>query len=143
MMVDSEAQAVTQNVNRDLLRKKVLVADDNIEFLSILATVLGDQGYEVTMARNGSQAYEKILHHEYDLVILDVKMPKMGGVEAVKAIRERNPHVYIIMFSGEATQSEIADALVYGADRFLTKPLGIKRLIEEIKQIDSLRHDTR
>jgi two-component system response regulator CpxR len=120
--------------------KKVLIADDNIEFLEILASVLGDTGFDVTKVRNGSQAYEKIMQHEYDLVILDINMPKMNGVEAVRAIRERNQYVYIIVFSGEATGADKADALVYGADRFIAKPLGIKQLLEEIMKIDSLRH---
>ena len=141
MTADIEKHPQTDTTGDTVCRKRVLIADDNVEFLEILAILLAKQGFDVTKVRNGSHAYEKILKHEYDLVVLDVRMPKMNGIEAVRAIRERNPGVYILIISGEATREEITDALEYGADRFLAKPLGIKRLIEEIQQINSLRHD--
>jgi DNA-binding NtrC family response regulator len=117
-------------------RQRVLMADDNEALREIVSSALFENGYTVTAVNDGALAYEKILINDYDLVILDINMPKMGGVETVKAIRQHDPYCYILLISGEAENKEIKQALDNGADKFLAKPFEIATLLKIIEKID-------
>ncbi|MFH0919283.1 MAG: response regulator [Fibrobacterota bacterium] len=75
-------------------KDRILFAEDHPGLLRMISGFLRDHGYLVTAVNNGSQAYETLLVNNYDVIILDINMPVMGGVEAVKAIREQKPHSY-------------------------------------------------
>lgn len=109
-------------------RERVLVADDDPSVSEIVYTLLSKKGYRVTKVADGREAYEKILINDFDLVIIDINMPQMSGVEAVKAIRSQDPYCYILTISGEADKTEVEEAMENGADKFLGKPFSPKEL---------------
>lgn len=122
-------------------RERILLADDNVIIQKLISEVLTLDGYRVTVADNGTEAYEKIVVNKYDLIILDINMPKMTGVEAVKAIRERDPYTYILLISGRTSVDEVNDAIINGANEFLAKPFKIEELLKVVKNIDFIMID--
>ena len=117
-------------------RERVLIADDDSMIRDIVAEVLKEKRYKVTSVNNGSDAFESIMVNDYDLVILDINMPKMDGIETVRAIREQDIHTFILLISGEAESEEVKEALNLGADKFLPKPFSPEKLVKLIEGID-------
>jgi CheY-like chemotaxis protein len=117
-------------------RERILIADDDETVLQFISDILCKEGYSVTPVKNGYEAFEKILVNDYDLIILDINMPKMNGIETVKLIREQDQFVYIFLISGEAETEEIKKALNNGADNFIPKPFSKDFLLEKIKKIN-------
>lgn len=117
-------------------REQILIADDDPTIRSLVTEILSRKGHRVTSVPNGSDAFERILVNDYDCVIMDINMPKMSGIEAVKLIREQDQFVYILLISGEAESDEIKEALKNGADKFLPKPFNRADLLGTIEKID-------
>jgi CheY-like chemotaxis protein len=116
-------------------RKRILIADDNVELLSILSDQLSYEGYTVTTAHNGKIACDKFQQYRFDAAIIDLTMPVMDGVEVVKAIRARDPHVFILIFSGTLQGEGVQEALAAGANKHIAKPFGIRELLEVMKEL--------
>ena len=110
---------------------KILIVDDDFAVRNVLKDILSSDGYIVVTVENGSQAYEQFRLYTFDIVLLDINMPKMNGVETVKAIRERNPHVPIIIISGYNDADTISEAIEGGADDFIRKPCTPEILLEK------------
>jgi DNA-binding NtrC family response regulator len=117
-------------------RERVLLVDDNENILNMLSRFMTSHGFRVTTALNGSIAYEQMLLNDFDLIIMDINMPRMNGVEAVKAVREHDSDTFILLISGEADSSEIEDAMRNGANKFLEKPFDFEALLQVIDKID-------
>lgn len=117
-------------------RERVLIADDDEGILQVISDILDKAGYRVASVKNGYEAFEKILINDFDLIILDINMPKMNGIDTVKVIREQDPFVYILLISGEAETEEIKEALDNGANSFLPKPFSREILLENIEKIN-------
>lgn len=117
-------------------RERILVADDDSTILELVADMLSGKGYRVTSVNNGYEAFERILVNDYDLVILDINMPRMNGIETVKAIREQDLYAFILLISGEAESDEINEALKNGADKFLPKPFTKNKLLNIIEKVN-------
>jgi len=115
--------------------KKILVGDDELTTRMLYQEVLGEAGYEVVAAKDGREAYEKFLSDKPDLVILDIKMPKMHGLEVLERIRQTDKKVPVIIST--AYQKMEDDTAVSHGDVacFLTKPVDIRRLREEVGRI--------
>jgi putative two-component system response regulator len=117
-------------------RERILIADDDATMLDVLHDGLSLQGYNVTSVHNGEQAYEMFLINDYDMIILDINMPGLSGIETVTTIRENDPFTYVLLISGEAVKPEIQEALDCGANKFLAKPFQISKLIDLVNKID-------
>lgn len=117
-------------------RERILIADDDATMLDVLHDGLSRQGYNVTSVHNGEQAYEMFLINDYDMIILDINMPGLNGIETVTTIRENDPFTYVLLISGESMKPEIQEALDCGANKFLAKPFQISKLIDLVKKID-------
>ena len=113
--------------------KKILIVDDNKEFCENISDVLGLNGYEVDMAYDGFQALKKARKESFDLVMMDVKMPVMDGVETFKQFREIAPNTPVIMVTAFAVEDLLKDALNSGAFGFLRKPVDFDRLFDLIE----------
>ncbi len=115
---------------------KVLVCDDSMLVRKKLTTVLKNLGVaEVLEAADGEQAVEMFKAHSPDLALMDIVMPKMTGVDALKAILAAEPHAKVVMASSVGTQENLRDAINAGAFDFLQKPISdeqLKHLIEKI-----------
>jgi two-component system KDP operon response regulator KdpE len=111
---------------------RILVVDDEPQIRRVMRTTLAAHGYEVADARSGEQALEEIRAEKYDLVLLDVNMPGMGGVEACRAIR-RDSEAAIIMLTVRNAEEDKVEALDAGADDYVTKPFSTPELLARIR----------
>jgi len=113
---------------------KVLVVDDEFSVRELLSTSIKQfVEREVDLAQDGFEAVKKVMVTEYDLIICDIKMPKMNGIDAIKAIKIIKKDVPIVVITGYASDDEKAEAIKFGAAEVITKPFSIKKIVERIK----------
>jgi two-component system KDP operon response regulator KdpE len=111
---------------------RILVVDDEPQIRRIMRTTLTGAGYEVDDAKTGEEALEKVREFRPELVLLDINMPGMGGLEACRAIRT-GQNVAIIMLTVHNTDAAKVEALDAGADDFVTKPFSTPELLARIR----------
>ncbi|AJQ28080.1 MULTISPECIES: response regulator [Pelosinus] len=115
---------------------RILVCDDSAFMRMMLKKVLIDNGHEIVgEAGDGMEAVQLYRHHKPDLITMDITMPKMDGIEAVKHIFEENPLVRIVMVTALGQRSIITDAINAGASDFIVKPFDNTQVIETIKKV--------
>ncbi|MFH1372553.1 MAG: response regulator [bacterium] len=117
----------------DPQEKSILVVDDEEIIRSFLAEVLGEQ-YQITLATDGDDAIEKIKSRKFDLIITDLKMPRVPGDEVVKYAREQDDDYRIIVISGFSSLYTVSQSVNYGACAFLSKPFSIKELMRVVTE---------
>ena len=117
----------------------ILLADDEKNFGIVLKNELEEAGYAVDLVCDGVEAVINCIGREYDFILLDIKMPRLDGINALRIIRKINPEVPAITFSGNAGTGEMAESVKAGAIRCFTKPFEIARIKEDIKK-HILRH---
>jgi len=110
------------------MKPKILVVDDEAAHRQMIEAVLGDEGYEIQQAADGRAALAAIEERFYDLVVMDIRMPQMGGIEALKEIKAISPAIPIIIMTAYASVGTAVEALKAGAYDYLTKPLDIEEL---------------
>src|SRR5688500_148928 len=110
-------------------RHTLLVIDDEPNILSTLRRALELEGYGVEVAGSGPIALQKLTERDIDLVLCDVVMPEMDGVEVLRRIKERHPGVFVVMMSGNATIETAVQATKLGAHDFVEKPLSSDKLL--------------
>ena len=113
--------------------KKILVAEDN-DSNFILMTYILKKYYAYERARNGKEAVELVGKNAYDMVLMDIKMPVMDGLEATKAIKENNPDIPIIALTANAFDSDRQLAMDAGCIDFLSKPVSSDLCIKVLKK---------
>lgn len=111
---------------------RILIVDDQSQIRRVLRKILAAKGYEVDEARGGEEALEKIREQKYDLVLLDIKMPDIHGIEVCREIRATS-NVAIIMLTVNSNEVEKVAALDAGADDYVTKPFSIPELFARIR----------
>lgn len=111
----------------------ILVAEDDQNFGLILKGELEEDRYAVDLVRNGVDAILSFIKNTYDFVLLDLRMPKMSGSDALRIIKCINQKVPVITFSGNAGSDEMADTVRCGAIKCFSKPFSIAELKEDIK----------
>ena len=114
---------------------KILIVDDNKEFCISLADILEAKGYEVESRNGGQAAIDRVKEKSFDLIIMDIKMPAMNGVEAFKHIKKINPRTAVIMITAYALEDLIKEALAEGAFSVLRKPFDVDKILELIEVI--------
>ena len=111
---------------------RILVTDDDPQIRRVLRTALVAQGYEVVAARNGEETLERMRDEKLDLIILDMNMPGMGGLETCRLIRSTSD-VAVIMLTVRDAESDKVEALDAGADDYITKPFSSPELLARIR----------
>lgn len=111
---------------------RILVCDDDKEIVEAISIYLGREGYEVLKAYDGEEALEILTQHAVDLLIIDVMMPKLGGVEATFRIREKS-NIPIIILSAKSEDQDKIFGLKVGADDYITKPFNPQELIARVQ----------
>jgi two-component system, OmpR family, KDP operon response regulator KdpE len=111
---------------------RILVVDDDPQIRRAMKATLTSRGYEVSDSRNGEEAVEKLRSETYDLVLLDMNMPGMGGIETCGLIRSSSD-IAIIMLTVNNTERDKVDALDAGADDYVTKPFSMPELLARIR----------
>ena len=115
-------------------KMKMMIVDDEVRFLSTTEKLLSRKGYDVLTATSGAEALENLRVHNIHVVILDVKMPGMDGIETLRAIKRSYPLVEVIMLTGHATVESAVDGLKAGATDYLTKPTDVQDLIMKAEE---------
>lgn len=115
--------------------KKILIVEDDVNFGNILKEYLSLNDYEITLAKNGVEGFEKFKKEEFDLCILDVMMPYKDGFTLAKEIREVNDFIPIFFLSAKHLKEDVLKGFKVGADDYLTKPFDSEVLLAKIKAI--------
>jgi DNA-binding response OmpR family regulator len=118
---------------------KLLLVDDEEDFISALAERLRIRNYDASLATSGEAAMLLIQRDRPDIVILDLKMPGMGGMQTLKQIKAKDPTIDVIMVTGSVDSKVGESALSAGATDHLVKPFDIKSLVEKIQDIRKKR----
>ncbi len=113
---------------------KVLLVDDEKDFLEALALRLEARKLTVDVAATGEAAVAKAKTQSFDAILLDLAMPGMDGIEALKRLRELNPDSQVVLLTGHATVAKATEAMRLGALDVLEKPVDIEVLVEKIEQ---------
>ena len=114
---------------------KVLVVDDEAALRKVIRASLAASGFAVEEAGTGKDAISVMQHSRFDLVLLDVNMPGMSGVEACRQIRELAPHVGIVMVTVRDAEEDKVRALEAGADDYVTKPFQFRELVARLRAV--------
>jgi len=117
----------------------VLLVDDEEQFLEALSERLETRGLHVKTVKTGQEALEKIEEHQFDAIVLDLALPGIDGIETLKLLKQKQPDLQIIMLSGHGTFQSGIEAMKYGAEDFLEKPIDLNLLLEKIDSAKSKR----
>ncbi len=120
---------------------RLLIAEDERDVAKALQRGLSREGYVVDIAENGNQALETLAVNEYDLLLLDLCLPDIDGLEVCRFGREKHPLLLILILSARTKQEDIIAGLDNGADDYLTKPFHLQELLARIRAL--LRRDLR
>ncbi|MFO7645246.1 MAG: response regulator [Desulfosarcina sp.] len=119
----------------------ILLVDDEADFVEMLSLRLKESGETVLTAHSGSQCLEILEKSEIDVIILDVKMPGMDGIETLQAIKKRHPLIEVIMLTGHGTIDTAVQGMKLGAFDFLMKPADFDVFTAKVNQARQRRHD--
>lgn len=111
----------------------VLLVDDEERFRTTLGKMLSAQGLEVETAASGEEALEKLKGKPFDVVLLDIRMPGMGGIAALSAIKAADPLVEVIALSGHASLDAAVELIKRGAYDYLLKPCPVEEVLAKIE----------
>lgn len=116
------------------MAERILLVDDEKDFVETLAERMRARDMDVSTSTSAKEALKKVDTDSYDAIVLDLMMPEMDGLEALKIIKERDPKIQVILLTGKATVKAGVEAIKLGALDLLEKPADIKTLTEKIKQ---------
>ncbi len=114
--------------------KRLLIVDDEEEICDFLRSFFEDREFLVETAHSGIQALEKVRTFGPHIVLLDIQMPEMDGMKALKIIKQENPKIKVIMVTAVETQEKIEESMRLGADNYITKPLSLEYLENEVQE---------
>lgn len=114
---------------------KVLVVDDALFMRNKTSKLLIDAGYEVTEASNGAEAVEKYMSEKPDVVLMDITMPVLDGIGALREIRSKDPQAKVVMVTALGQRSMVIEAIREGARDFVVKPFQPEKLLEAVKKL--------
>jgi DNA-binding response OmpR family regulator len=120
-------------------KKKILIVEDDESITLGLEMNLRAEGYEVAVAVDGESGLLRAVEDGFDLIVLDVMLPKVNGFEVLRALREKNKTVPIVMLSARGTELDKVMGLELGAEDYITKPFGLAELLARVRAV--LRRD--
>ena len=118
---------------------KLLIVDDEKPISSYLNRKLSKLGYTVYIAEDGEEALEQAFAHLPDLILLDVKLPKLDGLSVCQRLKSdpRTDKIPVVILSAKAQSEEVRAGMAAGADQYLCKPLGFPDILQEIKRFEA------
>jgi len=116
-------------------KSRILVCDDEDALRTILSSELAGAGYDVATAADGEEGITEVKNQKFDLVLLDIKMPKKDGFEVLKYIKKEQPAVKVIMLTGFADLKNAIESKKYGAEDFVSKPYDLVDLLTTIERV--------
>lgn len=118
---------------------KILIADDDPQILRALRITLSAKGFDIIAVGDGAEAIAAAVDHNPDILLLDLGMPKFGGLDVIHAIRGWST-AYILVVSGRSGAADKVEALDAGADDYITKPFSVDELLARIRALSRRRH---
>ncbi len=118
---------------------RVLLVDDEVEFMETLVKRMRKRDLDVNGVKNGEVALDYLETHDVDVVILDVKMPGMNGIDVLKIIKQRHPFIQVIMLTGHASLEMAMQGMENGAYDYLMKPMDLDELLYKIEDANSTK----
>lgn len=117
--------------------KKILVIDDDVQLCQLTSDILEEHGFQTLVANNTDQGFKKLYEESPDLILLDVWLPSIGGLEFCRQIRQdsRGRHVPVLMLTVQDKESDKVMGLEMGADDYMTKPFSQRELLARIKAL--------
>lgn len=117
--------------------RKILLVDDSETALQMEQMMLGSDGYEFILARDGEESISKALDHKPDLILMDVVMPKMDGFEAVRRLRknQQTRHVPIVMVTSKAEAESLEAGYTCGCNDYIVKPIDRLELLAKVRNL--------
>lgn len=114
---------------------KILIIEDEAAIRRVLVKILAEENeaYEVDQAEDGASGFEKIKNHDFDLVLCDIKMPKMDGIELLESVKKIKPEVPVVMISGHGDMETAIQAMRLGAFDYISKPPDLNRLLNTVR----------
>ncbi len=116
------------------MTEKVLLVDDEKDFLNIMSERMKTRGMDVSTAASAKEAIKMAEAESFDAIILDLQMPEMDGLEALRALKAKKPELQVILLTGHATVEKGIQAMKLGAMDLMEKPADLKALTEKIKK---------
>jgi DNA-binding response OmpR family regulator len=120
------------------VQKSILIIDDEVKISRLLELELTHEGYEVELAENGREGLDKALHQTWDLIILDIMLPELNGVEVLRRLRKTDPVTPVILVTARNSTPDKVAGLDQGANDYITKPFEIEELLARIRA--NIRH---
>ena len=118
---------------------KLLVVDDEVEICDFLKSFFEERNYDVRTASSGQAALDVIEQFKPQVMLLDIKMPTMDGIQVLGAVKKKHPRTKVIMVTALETRDKIEECLRLGADNYITKPLSLEYLENDVREkIESL-----
>ena len=115
--------------------KNILLVEDDREIAQLLNLHLQSEPFQLNFCENGKDAVDRIMQEKFHLLILDIMLPGMNGMEVCKRVRKENSNILIMMLTSRSDESDKVLALDLGADDYITKPFGILELIARAKAL--------
>eukprot|EP01155_Anaeramoeba_flamelloides_P009740 Anaeramoba_flamelloidesa2010_94.p1 GENE.a2010_94~~a2010_94.p1 ORF type:complete len:143 (+),score=32.82 a2010_94:229-657(+) len=116
------------------MSEKVLIIDDEQEFTQALAERMTNRGMDVSTSGSAIEGLQSVEEKSFDVVVLDLQMPEMDGIETLKILKKKNPELQVILLTGHATVEKGIEAMKLGAMDLLEKPADLSTLTEKIKK---------
>ncbi len=115
--------------------EKILIVEDDNNIAELVAINLRDAGCEVTIENDGLAGHDRALKDNFNLLILDINLPKMTGLDICKNVRKHRRYVPIMMMTAKSDENDIVMGLEVGADDYITKPFSVKELVARVKAV--------
>lgn len=116
----------------------ILLVDDEIPYVKVLSNRLAKRNIMATKAYSGTEAIQTLRKHDFDVVVLDLKLEDMNGIEVLKILKKMDPEIKVIMLTGHGSEQAAIDGIKEGAFDYLTKPCELDELIEKIRKAHAL-----
>ena len=115
--------------------EKILIVEDDPHIAELVALHLTDAGCKVSIEKDGIAGHDRALRETFDLLLLDINLPKMTGLDICRAVRKHRKYVPIMMMTAKSEEIDIVTGLEYGADDYITKPFSVKELVARVKAV--------
>lgn len=122
------------------MKTKILTVDDEVDTLELMEELFESKGYQTSTATNGLEALNKIREDEPDIVISDIRMPEMDGMQLLELVSKRYPHIPVIMVTAHGTIETAVEAMKMGAKDYILKPLRLDEILIKVETIAQLRN---
>jgi DNA-binding NtrC family response regulator len=126
------------NVRENAIRSgriRVLLVDDEVGFVDVIAKRMSRRNIDVFKAYSGAEALQAMRKNEFDVVVLDLKMEDMDGIEVLKILKKMAPHLAVIMLTGHGSETAARDGIRFGAADYLTKPCDLDMLVQKVRDV--------